>query len=49
MDVKTIFLNGLLDEEVYVRQPSEFINQTYPNHVYRLTKALYGFKQAHRA
>jgi Reverse transcriptase (RNA-dependent DNA polymerase) len=49
IDVKSIFLNGFLDEEVYVQQPSGFINQTYPNHVYKLTKALYGLKQAHRA
>jgi Reverse transcriptase (RNA-dependent DNA polymerase) len=44
MDVKNIFLNGFLDEEVYVQQPPRFINQTYPNHIYRLTKALYGLK-----
>jgi Reverse transcriptase (RNA-dependent DNA polymerase) len=49
MDVKSTFLNGFLDEEVYVQQPSGFINQTYPNHVYKLTKALYGLKQAPRA
>jgi Reverse transcriptase (RNA-dependent DNA polymerase) len=41
MDVKSVFLNGFLDEEVYVQQPPGFINQIYPNHVYRLTKALY--------
>jgi Reverse transcriptase (RNA-dependent DNA polymerase) len=49
MDIKSAFLNGLLDEEVYVQQPPGFINQTYPNHVYRLTKALYSLKQAPKA
>jgi Reverse transcriptase (RNA-dependent DNA polymerase) len=49
MDVKSAFLNGFLDEEVYVQKPPGFINQTYPNHVYRLTKVLYGLKQAPRA
>jgi Reverse transcriptase (RNA-dependent DNA polymerase) len=49
MDVKSAFLNGFLDEEVYVQQPSGFINQTYHNHVYRLTKVLYGLKQDPKA
>jgi Reverse transcriptase (RNA-dependent DNA polymerase) len=48
MDFKSAFLNGFVDEEVYVHQPPGFINQTYLNHVYRLTKALYGLKQALR-
>jgi Reverse transcriptase (RNA-dependent DNA polymerase) len=49
MNVKSTFLNGFLVEEVYVQQPSGFINQTYLNHVYRLTKALYSLKQVPRA
>ncbi|GKB64551.1 retrovirus-related pol polyprotein from transposon TNT 1-94 [Tanacetum coccineum] len=49
MDVKTIFLNGSLCEEVYVSQPDEFVHQDNPNHVYKLKKALYGLKQAPRA
>nr|GFC14193.1 retrovirus-related Pol polyprotein from transposon TNT 1-94 [Tanacetum cinerariifolium] len=49
MDVKTAFLNGIVKEEVYVGQPSGFVNKQYPDHVYALDKALYGLKQAHRA
>nr|GEU86284.1 copia protein [Tanacetum cinerariifolium] len=49
MDVKTAFLNGPLKEKVYVRQPEEFIDPEFPNHVYRLKKALYGLKKAPRA
>jgi hypothetical protein len=43
------FLNGVIQEEVYVRQPSCFENPKYPNRVYKLSKALYGLKQALRA
>ncbi|GJU42477.1 retrovirus-related pol polyprotein from transposon TNT 1-94 [Tanacetum coccineum] len=46
MDVKTAFLNGPLKEEVYVSQPERFIDPEFPDHVYRLKKALYGHKQA---
>ncbi|GKG52770.1 retrovirus-related pol polyprotein from transposon TNT 1-94, partial [Tanacetum coccineum] len=48
MDVKTAFLNGPLKEEVYVSQPEGFIDDEFPNHVYRLKKALYGLKQEPR-
>nr|GEX19723.1 putative ribonuclease H-like domain-containing protein [Tanacetum cinerariifolium] len=49
MDVKTVFLNGNLMEEVYVSQPDGFVDQDNPNRVYKLKKALYGLKQASRA
>ncbi|GJT80142.1 putative ribonuclease H-like domain-containing protein [Tanacetum coccineum] len=48
MDVKTAFLNGNLQEEVYVSQPDSFVDPDNPNHVYKLKKALYGLKQALR-
>jgi hypothetical protein len=46
MDVKSAFLNGVLEEEVYVRQPSGFESEKYPHRVYKLREALYGLKQA---
>nr|GEY02754.1 hypothetical protein [Tanacetum cinerariifolium] len=49
IDVKTVFLNGNLREEVYVSQPDGFVDQDNPNHMYKLKKALYGLKQASRA
>ena len=44
MDVKSAFLNGDLKEEVFVEQPPGFENHEFPNHVYKLEKALYGLK-----
>ncbi|GKA50492.1 retrovirus-related pol polyprotein from transposon TNT 1-94 [Tanacetum coccineum] len=48
MDVKTVFLNGILREEVFVSHPDGFVDQDTPNHVYKLKKALYGLKQPPR-
>ena len=42
MDVKSAFLNGFINELVYVDQPPGFEDPRYHNHVYRLSKALYG-------
>jgi hypothetical protein len=49
MDVKSVFLNGVIQEEVYVRQPLGFENLKYPDRVYKLSKALYVLKQVARA
>jgi hypothetical protein len=49
MDVKTIFLNGFIEEKEYIEQPQEFEVEDRKTHVWRLKKALYGLKQAPRA
>jgi hypothetical protein len=49
MDMKSAFQNGVIREEVFVRQPPSFENPKYPNRVYKLSKALYELKQAPRA
>jgi hypothetical protein len=48
MDVKCAFLNGPISELVYVEQPPGFKDSKFPNHVYKLHKALYGLQQAPR-
>ena len=49
MDVKTTFLNGEIEEEVYIEQPEGFVIHEQKSHVCKLKKALYGLKQAPRA
>ena len=49
MDVKSSFLNGNLEEEVYIEQPEGFLLSKNEDYVYRLKKALYGLKQVPRA
>ncbi|GJW09758.1 putative ribonuclease H-like domain-containing protein [Tanacetum coccineum] len=49
MDVKSAFLYGEIEEEVYVTQPKGFEDPYFPKHVYRVVKALYGLHQAPRA
>jgi hypothetical protein len=49
MDVRSAFLNGDLSEEVYVLQPPGFMDKTRPHSVLKLSKALYGLRQAPRA
>nr|GEZ49128.1 putative LRR receptor-like protein kinase [Tanacetum cinerariifolium] len=49
MDVKSTFLYGTIEEEVYVCQPPGFEDPKYPNKVYKVVKALYGLHQAPRA
>jgi hypothetical protein len=46
MDVKSAFLNSVIQEEVYVRQPPYFESSKYLDRVYKLSKALYRLKQA---
>ena len=48
MDVKSTFLNGKLDEEVYIEQPEGFLLSENKDYVCKLKKALYGLKQAPR-
>ena len=49
MDVKSAFLNGIIEQEVYVDQPPGYTIKGYEDKVYKLKKALYGLKQAPRA
>ncbi|GJZ22746.1 retrovirus-related pol polyprotein from transposon TNT 1-94 [Tanacetum coccineum] len=49
MDVKTSFLHGTLQKDVYICLPEGFIDVDHPSHVYKLKQALYGLKQAPRA
>lgn len=49
MDVKSVFLHGTIDEDIYVQQPQGYIIKGQEQKVYKLNKALYGLKQASRA
>ena len=44
MDIKSAFLNGFIEEKVYVEQPPGFESFDFPNHVFKLSKALYGLE-----
>ena len=46
MDVKYTFLNGILDEEVYIEQPEGFVDPSQTDMLYKLHKELYGLKKA---
>ncbi|GJZ97477.1 retrotransposon protein, putative, ty1-copia subclass [Tanacetum coccineum] len=49
MDVKTAFLNGYLDEDIYMVQPEGFVDPNHPRKVCKLQRSIYGLKQASRS
>ena len=49
IDLKSAFFNGVIYEEVLLKQPPGFEDLKHPDHVYKLKKSLYGLKQAPRA
>nr|GEY60291.1 hypothetical protein [Tanacetum cinerariifolium] len=49
MDVKTAFLNGYLDENIYMIQPEGFVDPNHPRKVCKLQRSIYGLKQASRS
>lgn len=49
MDVRNAFLNGILNETVFISQPPGFKHETYPSQVCKRKRALYGLKRAPRA
>ena len=49
IDVKSVFLSGYIEKDIYVDQPLCFVDFEHPNHVYKLKKALHDLKQAPRS
>ncbi|GJQ89792.1 retrotransposon protein, putative, ty1-copia subclass [Tanacetum coccineum] len=49
MDVKTAFLNGYLDEDIYMVQPEGFVDPKHPRKVCKLQRSIYGLNQASRS
>jgi hypothetical protein len=49
IDIQNAFLHGLLDEDVYMKQPPEFVDCDHPIYICKLDKSLYGLKQSPRA
>jgi hypothetical protein len=49
IDIKSAFLNGPIQELVFIEQPPGFKDSNFPNHLFKLQKALYRLKQAPRA
>ena len=49
MDVKMVFLNGNLSEDVYMIQPEGFVDPTNARKIFKLRKSIYGLKQASRS
>ncbi|GJX80665.1 retrotransposon protein, putative, ty1-copia subclass [Tanacetum coccineum] len=49
MDIKTAFLNGYLDEDIYMVQPEGFVDPKHPRKVCMLQRSIYGLKQASRS
>ncbi|GKG08194.1 retrotransposon protein, putative, ty1-copia subclass [Tanacetum coccineum] len=49
MDVKTAFLNGYLDKDIYMVQPEGFVDPNHPRKVCKLQRSIYGLKQASRS
>ena len=48
MDLKTTFLQGSIDKEIFMEQPVGYVNKNKPNYVCKLQKSIYGLKQAAR-
>lgn len=49
MDVNTAFLNGTLEEEIFMKEPEGFVDYKNPSYICKLEKSIYGLKQAPKA